>query len=238
MNDLSSRQSLPSGNLPSPLVRNGRKEWDDRIGDAASRVRKANAFSFMCLTLLGISLVGNVWQGTQSKIATFVVVKDKVGQIVAVERPDRESAPDDAAIGQDLARWIENVRTVYADTDALKHGILAAYAVVRDDSQATEELNHYYRSNEPFGRASNETVAVANVTALPVDQTVLTSASNHMKTFRVQWQETVTARDGRMLGVSSLWALITVEWRPPRNEAEVRRSGDGVWITSFSVSQQ
>ena len=238
MNKISPRQALPTGNFPSPLAGNGRKEWDDRIGDAASRVRKANAFSFMCLTLLGVSLVGNVWQGTQSKIATYVVVKDKVGQIVAIARPDKETAPDDAAIGQDLARWIENVRTVYTDVAALKHGILAAYSVVRDSSQAVEELNHNYRSNEPFGRAREETVSVANLTALPVDQTVLTSASNHMKTFRVQWQETVTSRDGRVLSSSPMWALVTVEWRPPRNEIEVHRSGDGVWITSFSVSQQ
>ena len=107
-----------------------------------------------------------------------------------------------------------------------------------DGSQAVEELNHYYRSNEPFGRARDETVSVANLTALPVDQTVLTSASNHMKTYRVQWQETVTSRDGRVLSRSPMWALVTVEWRPPRNEIEVHRSGDGVWITSFSVSQQ
>ena len=238
MNSISSVPPLPPGNAPSPQVSNGRKEWDDRIGDAASRVRGWKAFSFGCLALLGTSVVGNVWQGTQSKIATFVVVKDKVGAIVAVARPDMEVAPDDAAVGADLARWVENYRTVYADTDALKHGILAAYAVVRDSSQAVEELNQYYRANEPFGRARDETVAVSNLTALPVDQSVLTSAAGHMKTYRVQWMEAVTSRDGRLLSNTPMWALITVEWHPPRNAAEVTRSGDGVWITSFSVSQQ
>jgi type IV secretory pathway TrbF-like protein len=232
-----SLSSLPPGNIPSPVIRHGRQEWDDRMGDAASRVRRAHALSFALVALLGVSITGNVWQGTQSKIATFVIVKDKVGQIVAVARPDRAVAPDDASVAADLTRWIENVRTIYADADALKHGILSAYDLVRDRSQAVEELNQYYRSNEPFGRARDETVAVSNVTALPVDQTVLTSRSAQMKTYRVQWQEHVTSRDGRALSSTSMWALVTVEWRPPRNEVEVRRSGDGIWVTSFSVSQ-
>nr|WP_321983302.1 VirB8/TrbF family protein [uncultured Lichenicoccus sp.] len=92
-------------------MRNGKK-WDDHIGNAASLKRRADDLSFMCLTLLRISLVGNVWLGTQSKIAMIVVIREKLGKIVALDRPDKEIALEDAAVGQDLSRWIENVRTV------------------------------------------------------------------------------------------------------------------------------
>ena len=85
-------------------------------------------------------MLGNVYQGIQSKVVPFVVVRDGLGDVVAVRSVEKAENPDHAQVAADLKRWVRNVRTVYTDVKALKALILDAYAMTAKQSAAAQAL--------------------------------------------------------------------------------------------------
>jgi type IV secretory pathway TrbF-like protein len=226
---------LPPGETPTDHTRLGRQEWNDRLGDAVNRVRVANLMAFAALGVAALAVFG-YYRKQEHFLPPIVVVKDRLGDVVATVRPSYGVPPDDAAIAADLKRWVWNARSIFTDANALKAGILAAYGPLRAGSQAVEQLNRFYTAepkDEPFARAQHESVIISDETALPVD-----AASNGgLRTFRIEWKEDTIGRDGASLGSKAWEANITFEWQPPK-EDEVSKAPDGIWITSFRWTQR
>jgi type IV secretion system protein VirB5 len=223
--------ALPPGELPAEAARRSRQDWDDRIGDAVSRIRAWRWFAFGCLLVTAGSVAGNVYQGVSAKVETLVVVKDGLGDIVAVARPSPGTPPDDAAIAADLKRWVFNARTVYVDPNALRHGIITAYDLVK--STAVQQLNDYYVANEPFARARHEVVDVSSETALPLGEW-----ESGRRTFEVSWVEAVKSLEGVQIARTNMRSTTTLVWQPPKTAEDVRKSGDGIWIIAFSWTER
>src|SRR3954468_10285158 len=219
-------EGLEPGDPLTEIYKRGRQEWDERVGDAIAREHSWKLGFFAVLSVLALSVAGNVYQGTQSKITPFVVLRDTLGDVVAVRPADQGESPDQAQIAADLKRWVRNVRTVYTDTKALKAIIFEAYAMTGQKSAANTTLGEYYRTNDPFDRAKRQTVAVSNQSALPVSD----ADNEGRRTWRLEWVETVSARDGTMIANEQWQATVTFVVTPPRTASEVQSNPDGVFI--------
>src|SRR5687767_13026184 len=117
--DEENETSLPPGDPITEIYKRGRQEWDERIGDAVARERRWRRW---CLTLGGVVVMlaaTNAYQSLQSKVVPFVVVRDSLGDVVAVRAVDRAEHPDQAQVAADLKRWVRSIRTVYTDVKAL-----------------------------------------------------------------------------------------------------------------------
>jgi type IV secretory pathway TrbF-like protein len=91
--------------------------------------------------ILGGSVAGNVYQGTQSKVETLHVVHDSIGRVISVDVSGGvEGGPTQAMVAVALQDWITDIRTVYTDVAALKNGITKAYTMIQNGS-LTEASN-------------------------------------------------------------------------------------------------
>ena len=209
---------------------NGRREWDERLGDAIAREHGWKIAFHAILAVLAGSVAGNVYQGTQARIIPYVVERDRNADVVAVRAADVARSPDQAHIKAALSRWLRNNRTVYTDVNALKNAINDAFAKTGEGTAAYTQLSEYYRADDPFERARRETASVANLTALPISE----PDPEGRQTWRLEWLETVTGRDGSLIRNEPWTATVTFVVTPPDTAEKVMLNPDGIFVTSYS----
>jgi type IV secretory pathway TrbF-like protein len=225
---------LPPGDALTEIYRRGRQEWDERIGDAIAREHSWKLGFFGMLAVTALSVAGNVYQGTQSRIVPYVVERDRGGDVVAVRAADKATAPDNGHITAALKRWIRNVRTVYTDSRALKDNILGAYAMTGEASAAYTMLGEFYLGTDPFERARKQTVSIAGQTALPISE----GDQEGRRTWRLEWTETVHARDGTLIQNETWTATVTFVITLPTTAEQVTANPDGLFVTNFSWAKR
>jgi type IV secretion system protein VirB5 len=116
---------------------------------------------------------------------------------------------------------------VYVDGEAERKVILEAYGMVDRSSPAYEGLNAYFRANDPFSRAKEETVVLHVSSVLPISHA----------TWRVEWTEEVHERDGST-GTTSAWrATITIAIHPPSDSNTILVNPTGLYLTDFAWSK-
>lgn len=223
-------EKLPPGDPLTAAYLNGRREWDERVGDAVAREHGWKIAFFSMLVVLAGSVTGNVYQGTQSKIVPYVVERDRNADVVAVRAADRATAPDEAHIKAALARWLTNNRTIYTDVNALKKAINEAYALTASGSAAFTQLSLHYQQNDPFERAKRSTVAVSNLTGMPLSEPDVEGRT----TWRLEWIETETGRDGTPIRREPWNAIITFKVTLPSTAEEVVKNPDGIFVVNYS----
>jgi type IV secretion system protein TrbF len=201
----------------------GRREWNERYG---SYIAQRDAWRLLAMASLGVAAVavgGVVWLSAQSRVVPYVVEVDKLGDALAVQRANVATPVDTGVIRAQLARFISDVRSVYVDAAAERAVINEAYAMVDRNGAAFAFLNDYFTGNDPFKRAGTETVAAHVESVLPLPGG---------KTWRVEWREDTSARDGRV-EVSKYWeATITVRIDPPATDAAILVNPTGLFIES------
>jgi type IV secretory pathway TrbF-like protein len=101
----------------------------ERYGVYVDQARRWRRVALASLSVAALSSAGLVWLGGQSRLVPYVVEVEKLGQALAVARADQAERPDRRVIVAQLARWIVDVRSVYADAAAQRALIAEGYAV-------------------------------------------------------------------------------------------------------------
>ena len=126
-----------------------RREWNERYGDYISQAHTWRLIAIAALGVAAIAVAGNVWQSSQSRVQPFVVEVDKLGDALAVQRADIASPVPVGVIRAQLARYIQDVRSVSIDVQAERAFINEAFAMVDRNGPAlhiSEQLFHRERS--------------------------------------------------------------------------------------------
>jgi type IV secretion system protein VirB5 len=207
---------------------NGRREFLEVQGDLMKERSFYRMGFFIALAITGVSVCGNVIQGTQSKVVPYMVDRDKLGATRAIERADVYKGPTSNQIRHDLVEWVTNVRTVYIDAAAARRAAYAAYSMVQEGSAAKQAFDEWYAKNDPRKRAESDLVTIE------VDNALQLTPS----TWRVEWRETTRSKDPGKNGTRN-WAVnITFDLVPPHDEASINLNPNGIWITQFGWSQR
>ena len=205
-----------------------RREWNERYGEYIATAHTWRLVAVIALLIALCAVGGVVWIGVQSKFIPFVVEVNKLGEAVAVS-PASEAAPaDPRVIEAQLANWVFNMRTVYADATADRHLIDSAYAMIASGSPAFAAANAGFSKNPPWVVAQNQTVAVQIESVLPLSGS----------TWQVDWRETVTGRNGQTASTSEWQADVTVAVHPPTNAAGIIANPMGIYVTDFSWAKR
>jgi type IV secretion system protein VirB5 len=205
----------------SAIYMAARREWNERYGDYISQAHTWRLIAIAALGVAAIAVAGNVWQSSQSRVQPFVVEVDKLGDALAVQRADIASPVPVGVIRAQLARYIQDVRSVSIDVQAERAFINEAFAMVDKNGSAFTFLNNYFTANDPFKRAATETVFAHVESVLPLP------GSN---TWRVEWSEDTVARDGRPEFTKHLEATITVSINPPTTDAAILVNPTGLFV--------
>jgi type IV secretory pathway TrbF-like protein len=202
-------------------------EWNERYG---SYISQARSWRLAALLSMGVAIgcvAGISYIGSQSHIVPFVVEINQLGDALAAQRADVAATPDARLIRAQLARWISDVRTVYVDASAERYVINEAYGMIDRQSEAFAVVNAYFRKNDPFARAAEESTNVHISSVLPISAT----------TWRVEWDEESHKRDGSSTGVSHWRGSVTVTVHPPTDSNTILINPTGLYVQSVSWSR-
>ncbi len=205
-----------------------RREWNERYGSHVAWARALFLLALAAVFVAGGAVAALYSVARQNRVIPYVVEVDKLGAALAVKRADESAPADRRVIRAQLARLVECVRTVLQDPYAERALIEEAYSAINRNSAARGMLNDHFREKSPFRRLETELVAVAVRSVLPLTG----------DTWRVEWDESVRSRDGRVLATETWQGTFTVVVSPPTDEATVLKNPLGIYVSSFAWSKR
>ncbi|MCL4791817.1 MAG: conjugal transfer protein TrbF [Gammaproteobacteria bacterium] len=221
------RPSVRYSTTPPPATpyQAAQQRWDERIGSARVQALNWRRMAFGCLILSGFIAGGLLAQLGRSTITPYVVEVDRLGEVRAVGPATETYRPSEAQLAYHLEQFIRRVRSRSIDPIVLRDNWLAAYDTVTDRGAAT--LNDYARTNDPFARVGQTSVAVE------VTSVVRASANS----FQVRWIERAYANGA--LATTERWtAILTVLLNPPRDEQRLRQNPLGIYVDGLNWSRE
>lgn len=205
-----------------------RREWNERYGSYIAQAHAWRLTAFASLAVAFVAVGGVVWIGAQTRVVPYVVQTDKLGDALAISRADVVAPADPRLIRAGLARWIEDVRTVYLDVAAERAVVNEAYAMVNRNAASAQQLNDWFSHHDPFKRAQTDMVGVAVESVLPISG----------NTWRVEWREDTRNRDGMADPPVHWQATITISINLPTSDAAVLINPAGLYVDSFEWAQR
>ncbi|QLA82550.1 conjugal transfer protein TrbF [Acidovorax sp. JMULE5] len=199
--------------------------WDERIGSARVQAKNWRLMAFGSLSLALLMAGGLVWRSAQSIVTPYVIEVDQAGQVRAVGEAATPYKPADAQIAFHLARFISGVRSLSIDPIVVRQSWLEAYDYTTDKGAAV--LNDYARTNDPFSRIGQQSVAVQ------VNSVVRASDSS----FQVRWTERRYV-NGEAAGLDRWTAVLSIVLQTPRTEERLRKNPLGIYVNGLSWTRE
>jgi type IV secretion system protein VirB5 len=199
--------------------------WDERIGSARVPAKNWRLMAFGSLSLALLMAGGLVWRSAQSIVTPYVIEVDQAGQVRAVGEAATPYQPADAQIAFHLARFISGVRSLSIDPIVVRQSWLEAYDYTTDKGAAV--LNDYARTNDPFSRIGQQSVAVQ------VNSVVRASDTS----FQVRWTERRYV-NGEAAGLDRWTAVLSIVLQAPRTEERLRKNPLGIYVNGLSWTRE
>lgn len=221
----------------SDIIRAGHEDWNARINRAISGETSWKRTAWASMALLVVSGGYNIYQAQESKqVQTIHIVHDKIGNLITVQAEGEGlSKPTPAMIGASLRQFIVSARTVGVDIMAMRRGITDAYKII-GSAEAKTTLDRFYQTNDPFKRATLETVNISDLVAIPPPPATL--GKDDLQSWRVQWTEQVLGRDGIPRSTTNWFLTVTFTVTLPKSKQEAEDNPNGLHIISFTWTQQ
>ncbi|MBG21772.1 MAG: conjugal transfer protein TrbF [Rhizobiales bacterium] len=205
-----------------------RMEWNERYG---SYTKAAASWRIVGITGMLMAVIGfsyALFQSTQVKLVPYVVEVDKLGTAATAGYPQQIEYADPRVVRATLGSFISNFRSVTPDTVVQKQYIDRAYAHLRSSDPATEKVNAWFRSNSPFDRAHEKTVAIEVNNIVPLSN----------QSYQIDWTEYERNRQGKELATRRFRGIATVTLTPPQDEAVIRLNPIGLYLRDFDWTAQ
>ncbi|WP_192817697.1 VirB8/TrbF family protein, partial [Metapseudomonas furukawaii] len=188
-----------------------------------------------------IAVGGAVHIGSQSKFIPVYVLVDKLNNALTAGRGDYAQATPQDVVKAQLARWIEDVRTVTPDKVIKLKQVKGSYALIQDGDPAKTKLDTWFSGQgknknniveakeDPFARAASEAVEVQTQgLPLPISP----------ESWQYDWTEIVRDRKGNETDRFNMRVIFTTKQIPPESEEAILVNPSSTFITDFSWSRQ
>ncbi|MCB1465569.1 MAG: conjugal transfer protein TrbF [Rhizobiaceae bacterium] len=205
-----------------------RMEWNERYG---SYVKAAAFWRIVGITGMLMAVIGfsyALYQSTKVKLVPYIVEVDKLGTAATAGYPQQIEYADPRVVRATLGSFISNFRSVTPDTVVQKQYIDRAYAHLRSSDPATEKVNSWFRSNSPFDRAREKTVAIEVNNIVPLSN----------QSYQIDWTEYERDRQGKEIATRRFRGIATVTLTPPQDEAVIRLNPIGLYLMDFDWTAQ
>ncbi len=206
-----------------------RQEWSERYGSYVKAAAAWRAVGVVGMLMAVIGFTYALFQSTQIKLVPYIVEVDKLGTAANAGFPQQIEYADPRVVRATLGSFVSNFRSVTPDAVVQKQYIDRTYALLRITDPATEKINSWFRSNSPFDKARNSTVAVEvnNIVAL----------SN--QSYQIDWTEFERDRKGEEVGQPHRFrGIATVTLTPPQDEGVIRLNPIGLYLRDFDWTAQ
>lgn len=209
-----------------------RNEWNERYGSYIAAARQWRMVAWLSLVVTAVAVASVGYFASQNKLIPYIVEIDGDGEIAAV-RPATQAV--NADVQARMVRWqvsqfVRDWRTVSPDGQMAKAAVDRVFALMSAAYPANAAIGEWFRENNPFTRASENSVSVEIQQVLPVSD----------KSWRVDWTETTRPRtQGNKTAPPVSWtATVTVLAGGAVSEKTLLLNPTGLVVTDVSWQQQ
>lgn len=198
-----------------------RGEFRDVFTDSARRERLWQVLFLGAALYAAIVTMAYIRMSGRAHITPYVVQVDSFDRAITLGPADTLEEPEDRLVVYQLAEWLQNARSVYADPHAQRSQTTKAYALLT--STARDQLNAYFGQpeNDPLllGQKLNREVEVQSI--LPVSE----------EAWHLEWVEKTFPTRMNARATSEVWqATLRIQIEPPRTVETIRANPMGIWI--------
>lgn len=204
-----------------------RREWDERYGDQISRARNWRVIAVLCALIALVLAAGLIWQSSRSRVVPFIAVIDSFGRPVVTGLGDQTTTADERLKKATVLQWVEELRSVTTDGIAQRKAIDRVYSHIANNSPAMAFVSDFYRANQPFEKAKNETISVDVRSVLPTSG----------RSFEVDWLESSRDLYGAVKSEERWKGTFTIATNPPSDERVARVNPLGLYVVSANWSR-
>jgi type IV secretion system protein TrbF len=214
------------GVLESPFAK-AAQVWDERLGSARVQARNWRLMAFAALGLGALLGGGLLYQSSQTRVEAFIAQVDPQGRLVGeVQLLDRGYMPTAAQVAFHIAELVRKVRSRPADPVILKQNWEEAYRYLAGDAVISmSEYGSHAGLDDPA--KADTTISVEIISVLQRSDS----------SYEVRWKETHFDH-GSQSSVSYWTGLFTITIKPPTTARAVFDNPLGVYVTSFTWSQE
>jgi type IV secretory pathway TrbF-like protein len=203
-----------------------RREWSFMFGDILKAKYNWQCISFL-LGLINIALVmGLIIVALQARFIPYAVKVDSLGNANFAELLTKQNEISPMMVNAMLRRYIIEARSVIADPVAQKHQLDFVYHCTLGEAKAI--LDSFYKTQNPFDIAKNETVDITINSVLPI--------SNN--TWQIHWTEIHRDSLGRINLQNHFEGLVTINHKTPASMDDININPLGLYITHLSWAVQ
>jgi type IV secretion system protein VirB5 len=189
----------------------------------------ANFWRLLCF-VLSVALIilagGFVWVSSQHRVVPYAVEFNEHSEVARVTRADVMPVPNANQVRASIRQWVIGAKTVYGDLRALQAMLDQTYATTLPGSPADKAIRSFHEGNNPYERASKETVEVAVNSVMPLGG----------DTWRVEWTEKTKAANGQVVDTKVWQGSCTVVIVPPVDDKQILVNPIGVYVKDFTWS--
>ncbi len=214
--------SSNSGEAPSPYER-AKLAWDQRIGSARVQAYNWRLIAFFALILLAISLMGNIYLGTQSKVIPFVVELKPNGEASVLGNATSLSVDsNEHAVKFFISRFIMLAREIPADAVLIKRNMERLFQLV--SVQGKSLLAERFREQSPAKEFQEKNRAIKISSTLAISPGV----------YQVDWFEAEYDKNGQKIAEYPMRGTFKIALLKPQSEEQLRENPLGIFVDYFS----
>lgn len=200
-----------------------KEAWDQRIGSARVQAYNWRLLAFFALGLLAVSLVGNIYLGSQSKVMPFVVELKQNGEANVLGNAASLSVESsENAVKFFIGRFIMLAREIPADAVLIKRNMEKLFHLV--SVQGKSLLAERFRENSPAKefQEKNRAIKIASVLAISPGM------------YQVDWFEAEYDKNGQKIAEYPMRGTFKIAWLKPQNEEQIQENPLGIFVDYFS----
>lgn len=205
-----------------------RREWLERYGSYMARERVWRITALGAIVVAAILAIGLWSVKADQRVLTYVVEVDGHGGVIGTRQVAASAKPEEKHIRAQLIEWLTGARTVYVDQRAIERGISKTYASTMPASPARTALGEFHAQQSPYQRAAAETVELEVRSAMPLTA----------DTWRIEWDETVRQRSGKLVSQQTWQATVNIVIAEPTSPQQLVANPFGVFVKQFSWAQR
>lgn len=214
--------SAITSNSASPYQR-AKEAWDHRIGQARVQAYNWRLIAFAALGLAMLSLIGNIYLGSQTKVIPFVVELKPTGEASVLGSATSLSAQStENAARFFISRFIMLAREIPADAVLIKRNMEKLFQLV--SVQGKSLLAERFKDQSPAKEFQEKNRALKIASVLAVSNGV----------YQVDWFEAEYDKNGQKIAEYPMRGTFKIAWLKPQSEEQIQENPLGIFVDYFS----
>lgn len=198
--------------------------WDKRLGRFAISADIWRKLCIACLGLVVLLLILLFLSFSWHKPKLYIAEVNASGQVLNVQLLAQQYKPNQAQEEYFITQFIQLVRNLPLDPVAAKNNWLSAYGFLSE--RGAEELNQFFKDNNPLANLSKKTVTVTINDINPLSNT----------SYQVDWSEQAIDQNGQIVGEIAMSGIFSIMIKQPDNKEEMLKNPLGIYIIDFHMS--